>query len=123
MQTYEVVCELTAQHQVVSAEIQRVQQDIAYLREAAKRYPEDRESFSRPLRELTRLLKYKKECEKEARLHLQCYDLHRPQGEKILKKLRNDACLRRAISSPVGADGVDSPSLRFVPRCFSSHGI
>jgi hypothetical protein len=87
METAQLILQLAGHQELLKAELLQIDSDIKGLSELSKRYPEKKELFLTPQGDLRRVKKEKEAEEKEIRLHLQCYDLHRPTGEKILAKV------------------------------------
>lgn len=105
METAQVILQLAGHQELLKAELVQISNDIKHLSELSMRYPDQKILFTAPQVDLRRIKKEKESEEKEIRLHLQCYDLHRPTGEKILarvvkaEKLRSLSALS-SLSSP-----------------------
>lgn len=110
METAQVILQLAGHHELLQAELARIVEDMKSLVEVSKRYPHLKELFVTSHRDLGKLKKQKEEQEREIRNHLQCYELHRPSGEKILKKLAKGASVPQPPQSDLSLSSVSGPT-------------
>lgn len=130
METAQLILQLAGHQELLKAELLQIDSDIKGLAELSKRYPDQKELFLTPQSDLRRVKKEKEAEEKEIRLHLQCYDLHRPTGEKILAKVikaekqRSMAASSAALaaSSNSGGLGMSGCSHRLAASAAASLG-